>query len=181
MRRALRTIAHPEPSVNRQSTEAAGGDKMLVSECLNVCAEDHCRWSDVEACAADRKVNNTFFVTAFELLIDLIVFGKFPPYNVDPVVFGIVSHVYEHYEEKEKEWPTHHSPCMLLSNWTSKVLSRVTEVETTDVVEFISDTVNIIKQAVRCNHHIEATYVHRLATDVLRYRLVTVDTEDSWK
>ncbi|KAG0411587.1 hypothetical protein HPB47_011259 [Ixodes persulcatus] len=185
------------------------------------------------------KTNNDFFVTALELLIDLIVFGKFPPYEVDRVVFRAVSRVYEHYEGKEKEWPTHEGPFIFFSGWVNKVTSRVTEAETmdvveflsdtvhtikwiifhvyesykvrdkewesheqpfvllsqwsckvstkvtasetTDMVEFISDTLKTIKRAMRCKHQIEATYIHYLTTDVLRYRLITVDTVDSWK
>ncbi|KAM7298008.1 hypothetical protein ISCGN_023159 [Ixodes scapularis] len=154
---------------------------MFASGRLTSCTEEHTRWSEIEVCTGDRKTNNDFFVTALELLIDLIVFGKFPPYEVDPVVFRVVSRVYEHYEGKDKEWPSHEGPFTFLSGWVSKVMSRVTEAETTDVVEFLSDTVHTIKRSVRCNYHIEATYVYRLAADVLRYRLVTADSVDSWK
>ncbi|KAG0425195.1 hypothetical protein HPB47_027618 [Ixodes persulcatus] len=86
-----------------------------------------------------------FFVTALELLIDLIVFGKFPPYEVDPVMFRAVSSVYERYKGKDKEWPTHEGPCTFLSGWLSKVMFRVTEAETTDLVVFLSDTVHTMK------------------------------------
>ncbi|KAG0439614.1 hypothetical protein HPB47_016580 [Ixodes persulcatus] len=68
-----------------------------------------------------------------------------------------------------------------IKGWVSKVMSRVTEAETTDVVEFLSDTVLTIKRSVRCNYHIEATYVHRLTADVLRYRLVSAECVDLWE
>ncbi|KAG0422780.1 hypothetical protein HPB47_001443 [Ixodes persulcatus] len=126
--------------------------------------------SEIEVCAKDRKTNNDFFATAQELLIDLILFGKFPPYEVDPTVFRVVFRVYEHYEGNDKKCPTHEGPFTCLSGWVSKVMSRVTEAETTDVVEFLSDTVHTIMWSVRCKYHIEATHVHRLAADVLRYR-----------
>lgn len=73
---------------------------MFASGRLTSCTGEHTRWSEIEVCTGDRKTNNSFFVTALELLIDLIVSGKFPPYEVDPVVFRVVSRVYEHYEGK---------------------------------------------------------------------------------
>ncbi|KAM7292851.1 hypothetical protein ISCGN_025986 [Ixodes scapularis] len=154
---------------------------MLVRERLDGCEDQHTRWSDVEACAAHRKANNNFFVSAFDMLVDLIVFGKFIPYELDPVVFRIISQVYESYKVRDKEWESHEQPFVLLSHWSGKVLTKVTASETTNVVEFISDTLKTIKRAMHCKHHIEATYIHCLATDVLRYRLITVDTLDSWK
>ena len=120
-------------------------------------------------------------MSAFDHLVDLVIFGKFIPYEVDPAVFRIISRVYEHYKGRDKEWDSHEYPFVLLSQWSGKVLTKVSEAETTDVVEFISDTLKIMKRTMRCKHHIEATYIHRLATDVLRYRLITVDTVDSWK
>ncbi|KAG0433929.1 hypothetical protein HPB47_019468 [Ixodes persulcatus] len=154
---------------------------MLVRERLDGCEEDHTRWSDVEACAGHRKANNNFFVSALDLLVDLVIFGKFVPYEVDPVVFRIIAHVYESYKGRDKEWESHEQPFVLLSHWSGKVLTKVTASETTDVVEFIADTLKTIKRAMQYKHHIEATYIHCLATDVLRYRLITVDTVDSWK
>ncbi|KAG0422542.1 hypothetical protein HPB47_001629, partial [Ixodes persulcatus] len=95
------------------------------------------------------------------------------------------------YEGKDKEWPTHEGPFTFLSRWVSKVMSRVTKVETTDVVEFLLDTVHTTKWSVRWKYHIEATYVHPLAADVLCCGLRTVsspqppvhtaDSVDWWK
>ncbi|KAG0420911.1 hypothetical protein HPB47_003170 [Ixodes persulcatus] len=176
----------PPPELSRGGSErhlCAGGrsDNMLVRERLDGCEEEHTRWSDVEACAAHRKANNNFFVSALDLLVDLVIFGKFVPYEVDPVVFRIIAHVYESYKGRDKEWESHEQPFVLLSHWSGKVLTKVTASETTDVVEFIADTLKTIKRAMQYKHHIEATYIHCLATDVLRYRLITVDTVDSCK
>ncbi|KAG0419357.1 hypothetical protein HPB47_004171 [Ixodes persulcatus] len=169
----------PPPELSQLGSErhlCAGGqsDNMHVRERLDGCEEEHTRWSDVEACAAHRKANNNFFVSALDLLVDLVIFGKFVPYEVDPVVFRIITHVYESYKGRDKEWESHEQPFVLLSHWSGKVLTKVTASETTDVVEFIADTLKTIKRAKQYKHHIEAT-------DVLRYRLITVDTVDSWK
>ncbi|KAG0412365.1 hypothetical protein HPB47_010505 [Ixodes persulcatus] len=93
----------------------------------------------------------------------------------------IIAHVYESYKGRDKEWESHEQPFVLLSHWSGKVLTKVTASETTDVVEFIADMLKTIKRAMQYKHHIEATYIHCLATDILRYRLITVDTVDSWK
>ncbi|KAG0415659.1 hypothetical protein HPB47_007170 [Ixodes persulcatus] len=96
-------------------------------------------------------------------------------------LFTIIDHVYESYKGRDKEWESQEQPFVLLSHWSGKVLTKMTASETTDVVEFIADTLKTIKRAMQYKHHIEATYIHCLATDVLRYRLITVDTVDSWK
>ncbi|KAG0445083.1 hypothetical protein HPB47_024150 [Ixodes persulcatus] len=127
----------------------AGGrsDNMLVRERLDDCEEENTRWNYVEACAAHRKANNNFFVSALDLLVDLVIFGKFVPYEVDPVVFRVIAHVYESYKGRDKEWESHEQPFVLLSHWSGKVLTKVTASETTDVVEFIADTLKTIKRA----------------------------------
>ncbi|KAG0416694.1 hypothetical protein HPB47_006205 [Ixodes persulcatus] len=101
--------------------------------------------------------------------------------GVSLFVKRIIAHVYESYKGRDKEWESHAQPFVLLSHWSGKVLTKVTASETTDVVEFIADTLKTIKRAMQYKHHIEATYIHCLATNVLRYRLITVDTVDSWK
>ncbi|KAG0415754.1 hypothetical protein HPB47_007072 [Ixodes persulcatus] len=93
----------------------------------------------------------------------------------------IISHVYESYKVRFKEWELHEQPFVLLSRWSGKLLTKVTASEPRDVVKLDSDTLKTIKRAMNCNHRIEATYIHCLATDVLRYRLIAVDALDSWK
>lgn len=107
--------------------------------------------------------------------MDLVIFGKFAPYEVDPVVFRQISHVYERYKGRHKNWESHKQPVVLLSQLPGKVLTKVTAAEKADVVGFTSDTLKTRKRAICCKRNIDATYIHCLTTDVLRYCLITVD------
>ncbi|CAN8028605.1 unnamed protein product, partial [Ixodes persulcatus] len=84
--KSISPLYPPLSSHNPQPPRASRSDNMLVRERLDGCEEEHTRWSDVEACAAHRKANNNFFVSALDLLVDLVIFGKFVNETVYPNV-----------------------------------------------------------------------------------------------